>query len=331
MKILLSSLLFLTCALLGVSLTACSGEPIPEEGSDSSESMLPEPTEPIDYGTLTIADVFAWTGYSESPIIARFSNEEYAEPLTYEYDAEGIYVDPETNAVTALKAGRYEVVAKSEHFSAEFVVRAEDVDTNSVKYSAKDFAGFADDRLAKWKQSGNAGRTTLFIGDSFFDTAFWSDFYTSSYAGKDALCLGISATTTYDWEEWITGWLAATAPKNIVMHIGTNNVYDDGDNIFGAVSAYQRMFLLMHEVFPDTHIYWFGVSQRSYDAEKIGYVSEINARMSEWCDGLDFITYIDTPAELTKDMLRDGVHPKAEYYCVFVDALEKTGIVIEDK
>ena len=174
------------------------------------------------------------------------------------------------------------------------------------------------------------GKTTLFIGDSFFDTAYWTGFYTDSYMGKDALCLGISATTTYDWEQWLGGWLGATKPKSIVMHIGTNNVYDDGDSIFAALSAYQRMFLLMHEQFPDTHIYWFGVTQRAHDNEKIERVAEINSKMQKWCDSFDFITYIDTPSLIDKNMLKDGVHPKPENYSIFVDALEKTDIAIEE-
>ena len=322
----------LTCALLGMSLSACTDE------LDSNETSVPEETsvvsaeitEPIDYGTLTIDDVFAWVGYPENFVIPTFSIPELAEELTYEYDTAGIAIDQKTNTVTALKAGRYEVTAKSEHFSAEFVVRAEEVDTKSPKFSSANFTVAADERIQQWVANGKDGKTTVFIGDSFFDTAFWTGFYSASYAGKDALCLGISATTTYDWEDWIGGWLGAIQPKNIVMHIGTNNVYDDGDTIFGALSAYQRMFLLMHDQFPDTHIYWFGVSQRAYDAEKIGYVSEINSRMQRWCDALDFITYIDTPSVLTKDMLKDGVHPKPENYTVFVDALAKTDIVIED-
>ena len=315
--------------MLGVSFVSCTDKSTAEESSGSTETSA-ETTDPIDFGTLAIDDVFAWVDYPNNFVIPIFSNPECAEVLTYEYDAEGIEINPDTNSVTAFKAGRYEVVAKSEHFSAKFVVRVEEVDLGSSKFSASNFAGFADDRLAQWTQNGNAGKTTVFIGDSFFDTAFWSGFYSSEYEGKDALCLGISATTTYDWEEWISGWLCGVQPKNIVMHIGTNNVYDDGDSIYGALSAYQRMFILMHELFPETHIYWFGVSQRSYDKDKIEKVSDINARMQNWCDGLDFITYIDTPPQLTNDMLRDGVHPKPECYSVFVEALAKTDIVIED-
>ena len=315
--------------MLGVSLVSCADESAAEESTENIK-IPAEFTEPINYGTLVIDDVFAWVGYPNNFVIPHFSNPECAEVLTYEYDADGIEIDPATNSVTALKAGRYEVVAKSEHFSAEFVVRVEDVDLESAKFSAANFASAADNRLSQWLQKGNAGKTTIFIGDSFFDTGFWTGFYSSEYVGKDALCLGISATTTYDWEEWISGWLCQVQPKNIVMHIGTNNVYDDGDSIYGALSAYQRMFLLMHELFPDTHIYWFGVSQRSYDKDKIEKVSEINARMQKWCDGLDFITYIDTPSQLTIDMLKDGVHPKPECYNVFVEALDKTDITIEE-
>lgn len=327
MKKLMTSFLAVTCALFGCSLSACTDD---KETAETSPETSAESTEPINYGTLAIDDVFAWVGYPENIVIHVFSKPELAEKLTYEYDHSGISIDPETNCVTAIKAGRYEVTAKSDHFSAEFIVRAEEVDLNSAKFSAVNYTAAAENRAAQWAAGGRDGKTTLFIGDSFFDTAYWTGFYTDSYTGKDALCLGISATTTYDWEQWLGGWLGATKPKSIVTHIGTNNVYDDGDSIFAALSAYQRMFLLMHEQFPDTHIYWFGVTQRAHDNEKIERVSEINAKMQKWCDALDFITYIDTPSLIDKNMLNDGVHPKPENYSIFVDALAKTDIAIEE-
>lgn len=327
MKKLMTSFLAVTCMFLGCSLSACTDD---KETAETLPETSAESTEPIDYGALAIDDVFAWVGYPENIVIPVFSKPELAENLTYEYDASGISIDPETNYVTALKAGRYEVRAKSEHFSAEFIVRAEEVDLNSAKFSSVNYTSAAENRAEQWASSGNDGKTTLFIGDSFFDTGFWTGFYTESYTGKDALCLGISATTTYDWEQWLGGWLGATNPKSIVMHIGTNNVYDDGDSIFAALSAYQRMFLLMHEQFPDTHIYWFGVTQRAHDNEKIERVAEINAKMQKWCGALDFITYIDTPSLIDKNMLKDGVHPKPENYSIFVDALDKTDIAIEE-
>ena len=287
-------------------------------------------TTKTDRGTLSIDTVFAWVDYPAASFFPTFSLPEYKETLTYEYDTTALTLDTQTCKITALKAGNYKVKATSENFSETFTVIIENVKRDS-KSSAANFSGQANDRLSQWNEKGTDGKTTLFIGDSFFDTAFWSNFYSSSYPNKDALCLGISATTTYDWEDWITtGWLSKTAPKNIVMHMGTNNVYDDGDGINSALSALQRMFTLMHEQFPDTPIYWFGISQRAYDNTKIGYVSSINKQMKKWCDAQDFITYIDTPSELTNDMLKDQIHPKVENYTVFTKALAKTDIVIED-
>ena len=68
----------------------------------------------------------------------------------------------------------------------------------------------------------------------------------------------------------------------------------------------------------------------AHDNEKIERVSEINAKMQKWCDALDFITYIDTPSLIDKNMLKDGVHPKPENYSIFVDALDMTDIAIEE-
>lgn len=282
-------------------------------------------------GDLNIDPVYAWVDYPLSKIIPVFSLPEYAEHLEFEYDTSALSIDPKTYEITAFKDGVYNVNATSEHFNESFKVIIEKINKNSSKYSASSFENQAANRLQQWKNRGTDEKTTIFIGDSFFDTSFWSDFYIESYFAKDALCLGISSTTTYDWEEWITdGWLSQTSPKNIVMHIGTNNVYDDADGISSALSALQRMFLLMHKQFPDAQIYWFGITQRADDNTKIGYVSTINERMKKWCDGQDFITYIDTPSLISNDMLKDRIHPKVENYSVFVEELSKTDIVIED-
>ena len=280
------------------------------ETTTTAATTAPVPS-PVDVGTLSIERVYAWVDYPASDFIPVFSIPEYAEELTYTYDTEGLFIDAQKKTVTALKEGEYTVKVTSESFETEFKVIAQKIDrtmmgaNGKAKFSANEFASQAANRKAQWAEKGVNGQTTVFIGDSFFDTAFWSNFYTQSYPGKDALCLGISATTTYDWEDWITkGWLGTTQPGSIVMHMGTNNVYDDGDTVSGAVSSLQRLFTLMHNKFPNVPIYWFGISQRSYDTAKISNVAKINKQMKSWCDARDYITYIDTPSQLTNDMLR---------------------------
>lgn len=310
-----------------------------QDTTDTSDNHKGEDTDASDNvgrGTVKIADIYAWIGYPASDFITVFSKPQYAEKLTFSYDKSALQINEKNNTVKALKTGEYVVKASSKNFSTSFTVRAESVNKDDIglnsekKYYPQKYQAAADNRFAQWESNGNAAKTTVFIGDSFFDTNFWSNFYHNSYPGKDVLCLGISATTSYDWESWADGWLKQTEPKNIVMHMGTNNIYDDGDSVNTAVSSLQRMFTVMHSNQPNAKIYWFGISYRNYNTWKIMVTKKVNEKMKAWCDARDYITYINTPDKLTTEMLRDGIHPKVERYSVFVDALSKTDIKILD-
>ena len=285
----------------------------------------------IDYGTLTVEDVIAWVGYPASELDFTFSKADYAEPLTFEYDATALTINADKKTVTALKAGEFEVLAKSEHFADRFKVKAETVNKSDSRYNVSaDNNNRIAGKLSTYKNMGNDGKTTLFIGDSFFDERwFWTNF-DKTYAGKDAIISGVSGSTSYDWEHFTETFLKFVSPKQVAMHMGTNNVYDDKDTAAQAVSALQRMFYVMHNAMPETHIYWFNISQRSYDTDKIAIVSLVNSQMTKWAKGRTWLTVIDTSSKLTNDMLKDNVHPKLEYYSVFVDALKDAGAVIED-
>ena len=285
----------------------------------------------IDYGELNFTDVYAWVGYPASELDYEFSKPERKEAFTYKYDATKLTIDAEKNTVKALVAGDVEVTVESEHFADKFTVHAEQVNKNDACYTVPaDFNTRIEGKLAEYRNKGNDGHTTLFIGDSFFDERwFWTDF-NRTYAGKDALIAGVSSSTTYDWEHFTQTFLKNVSPKQIAMHMGTNNVYDDKKSATETVSSLQRMFYLMHDAMPQTHIYWFNISQRSYDDAKIGIVATVNSAMKKWAANREWITLIDTSSKLANDMLRDNVHPKLEYYSVFVNALKDAGAVIED-
>ena len=285
----------------------------------------------IDYGELNFTDVYAWVGYPASELDYEFSKPERKETFTYKYDATKLTIDAEKNTVKALVAGDVEVTVESEHFADKFTVHAEQVNKNDACYTVPaDFNTRIAGKLAEYRNKGNDGHTTLFIGDSFFDERwFWTDF-NRTYAGKDALIAGVSSSTTYDWEHFTQTFLKNVSPKQIAMHMGTNNVYDDKKSATETVSSLQRMFYLMHDAMPQTHIYWFNISQRSYGDSEIGIVATVNSTMKKWAANREWITLIDTSSKLTNDMLRDNVHPKLEYYSVFVNALKDAGAVIED-
>lgn len=280
---------------------------------------------------LSIKDVNAWIGYPATEFFPKFSNGSGAKNITYEYDQTKIQVDLSKNTIKALQEGKYKVIATIENSSVEFYVNCYTVDKTSGKFNTSPYNDYATQLNQKWTTDESGSATTLFIGDSFFDNRnFWQNFYTT-YNGRDVQCFGISSTTSYDWETYLDSWLGNLKPKNIVMHVGTNNVYDDNDSAEQAILSLQRMFILMHSKMPNSNIYYFGISQRTYDVGKIEMVSAINTEMQNWCNDRSWIKYLNTPIKLTSNMLKDNIHPKPEYYYVFTDELQSSNIFMENR
>ena len=177
--------------------------------------------------------------------------------------------------------------------------------------------------------------TTVFIGDSFFDRRYyWTDFYSDDMNGKDAFLAGIGSTRTDHWSEIldeIFSVFGKKTPKNIVIHLGTNDI-GNGSTTKMVTTGLQNLFKQIHKKYPNTNVYYFGITDRYDHTQVRKTIAETNRTMSTWCADQDYITYIDTPSLITKDMLQsDNLHPKLETYAVFTEALKKAGCVIEEK
>ena len=177
--------------------------------------------------------------------------------------------------------------------------------------------------------------TSIFIGDSFFERKrFWTGFYTNDYADADAFCAGIGSTTTDNWKHLIKEVFAVygdKAPKNIVMHLGTNDLWSDTTSADDVVNGLKAVFDILHTKYPQTEIYYFGITHRG-DHSAADRINAVNSTISTWSKTQDYLTYINTPAKITADMLNaDKLHPKAETYALFVKELAKAGCVILDK
>lgn len=275
--------------------------------------------------------VTAWIGYPASPL-ADVSYFKEGETVSWSGENSEIAVlDKEKRTLTAVAEGSFALTAQTEGYSEIYNVTVKSVSKTGKKWQLdQEKTDYAEQLKNKWNAAGNDGKTTLFIGDSFFDVRyFWTNFY-ETYADRDAICAGISGSTTYDWEQYAETFLRKTAPKNIVMHMGTNNFYDDHDSAETATESLQRMFTLIHSILPDTKIYYFAITQRSETTYKSG-VSATNAAMKTWCDGHSWITFLDTEEMITPNMLLDGVHPRLEHYSVFTGALTEAKIEMESK
>ena len=281
----------------------------------------------------SIANISAWLDGAPSDFVPLFEGKPIKDAeIEYRYDEEMIQLNPENRTIIALKTGTATVEASYKEEDTTFTVECYPaIDLSDGKYNTADYDAYAACLSETWKEEGSE-HTTVFIGDSFFDARFfWTNFY-ETYAGKDALCFGISATTSFDWEKYLLEKkiFGDTAPKNIAIHVGTNNLYDDLQGEDATLRDLQRLFLTLHEMYPSTKIYYFGVSLRIYDTIKIEVSKNVNRQISTWCNERDWIEYLDTPSVLTPDKLRDGDHPKLEWYSIFTGFLNAAGAEIEE-
>ncbi|MCH5165026.1 MAG: SGNH/GDSL hydrolase family protein [Clostridiales bacterium] len=333
-------------AATAIAFVGCGGP------GGTKEPEKPEDPPDNDYGTLTVSDTYAWLAdyeskefpplydYPATEFVLNFSKPEKAEAVSYEYDSTAIELDERAHTVKALKNGITEVKVTSEHFETTFNVICETVNKDRedkgyslTKHRNGDPKGW-DARVrnfqTSWSDNGHNDITTVFIGDSFFDSsAFWTSFYTD-YNGKDALCFGIGGTTTCSWETIIYEFMSRISPKNVVMHCGTNDVYDLGRSADEITSSLERIFSVMHDFMPDASLYWFNIPKRyPGEAAKEAVSEAANARFAKWAEGRDWLTVMDTRATLGIDkVLQDGLHPNADGYKMFMDALAKTKIKI---
>ncbi len=200
---------------------------------------------------------------------------------------------------------------------------------------ARAFAeGYVENYGTNQRTVGN--NTTIFIGDSFFDHRyFWPDFYTKYYVGKDVFLAGIGGTTTQHWNclvDTVFYGFKGTQPKNIVIHLGTNDLWAGEGRPTDIVNGLQRLFNTLHQKFPNTKIYYFGITRRA-DGSAQDRIDMVNADMTTWCaNNSEFMTYIDTTNRIQpSDLMSDNLHPRRETYQKFVDALQEAGCEIMDE
>ena len=205
-------------------------------------------------------------------------------------------------------------------------VEGEVVDAS--RYDVSQYAQKVVNRKQRLQADAKDGVTTVFIGDSFFDEAELFKNFFNIYHGKEALCLGISGSTTQHWVTFTNDWLDDYSPKNIVVNIGTNNL-GYGDKTGYVLSGLQELLTLLKEKFPDSSIYWFSIAPRS-DIDREAIRLAVNEAMKQWC-GENGIIYVEnTVADPAADCF-DGLHPTLDEYWEYATALEEAGCVIADK
>jgi len=189
--------------------------------------------------------------------------------------------------------------------------------------------------LGKGYKNGNSEtvavlneNTTVFIGDSFFDgRQFWTDFYDDDYKNANAFLAGIGSTTVDNWlnlkDEVLAGFKDCS-PKNIVMHLGTNSLWDDSATPESVASELKELFNRLHESYPTSNIYYFSITHRDI-GEDNDRIDAVNSIISSWCETKPYVTFINTANRITSSILYDQIHPRLGCYSIFTEELQKAG------
>ncbi len=315
-------------------LAGCSAGP---QSSGGEENMGKE------FGEVRIENVAVSIDQNKNSTFALispvFSRADKAEPLRYVYDTSYLHISDD-GVVTARKRENKTVNVRAEcghaeqHFRTVFSVEIkyipyEGAEADSLYRLETVFGNELPVALRSQQCEAITPNTTVLIGDSFMDTSFIGEYMGTYAVNKDVVAAGMSSSSSYHWERAYSEIIGGAAPKNVAIHIGTNNFYDFRDSAQGTRESLRRMLSMMHVSYPTTRLYWFTITQRT-DRQWAAQVEEVNAYMKEWCGQFDWVTCVDTSAKITPDMLRDGVHPKTEYYSIFTDSLIKAGCEIAE-
>ncbi|MBO7186789.1 MAG: SGNH/GDSL hydrolase family protein, partial [Clostridia bacterium] len=285
-------------------------------------------------------------------------NPELPGSVTYSVNKTGLTItDGKIIALETATAGDYTVTAKVGSFSDTFTVTVKDtttIYTNSdggkgSLYGKQDNGDEfieGNNRFGSLinRVSANLGNDlTLFAGDSFMDERwFFRDFY-NRFLGKNAQTVGISSSRAEQWIWYMQKLIVPANPKNLVMHIGTNDIFD-GKQTAGTVTGYlTEMFDLLHQRLPNTTIYWWTIEERIGQSASSSKVTTLNANIVNYANGKNWLKIVDTysildvndyslwnPKESTSTGV-DNVHPSnPKGYDLFMQATVNAGLNIAD-
>ena len=200
-------------------------------------------------------------------------------------------------------------------------------------------------KLSTYLDGENAADVdALFVGDSFFNpgsskggtgNGYWTDFYTT-WANKNTYTVGISSAVTEDFEALLFRLVVNYNPKNVVLHIGTNDIFDAHESKEKIADRIKTLVTHIRVYLPETDIYWFTIeprgNQSGSDNENIKYInSEITgfAADKEYFTVLDSYSWcFDANGSVNTGFFRDGVHPMLVNYKKYVQCLVDNGFAV---
>lgn len=292
------------------------------------------------YGTLTIeAPAKIYTNYPAKDLTVTFSKPEMAEELTFTTNNANVTVVDGKISATGIFNSPCTVVVKatSEHFIAYTTLTVATYQGATASGSSLNLETqivTRHNQIAS-QSNGNTDNCVLFVGDSFFNPDnWWTSFY-SDYMAKKAYTVGVSSSTAEDWQVISERLVYPYAPKAVVLHIGTNDIFDDKLSADATTARLEALLSAYHENMPDTTIYWFTIEPRV--GKDFEIPKTVNANITAFAADKDWLVVLDSASwcfledgtTVDSTFFKDGIHPANEKYALYRQALTDAGLVID--
>jgi beta-glucosidase len=172
----------------------------------------------------------------------------------------------------------------------------------------------------------------IFVGDSI--TQGWEgngkEVWAKYYAPRHALNLGIESDHTQHvlWR-FEHGNLDGLKPKVAVVLIGVNNIPDDNNTPRQVLEGVTAVVQKLREKLPETKVLLLGIFPFREDfcaqRAKALQVNEALRKLDDgqWIRVLDFgYLFLQPNGKISKDIMRDFLHPSAAGYRIWAEAME---------
>ncbi len=313
-------------------------------GPDGDE-IIGKFTVKVTDNTVTIPDLTVYVGYPKY-IPATFAKETLA--LSYDYISSAFSINADGVITATSAAGATTVRAYNTASGVETTFKVT-TKTNYDSPSSNDgnFVNKFNTRkneVASMLNSNGAiaEHSVIWMGDSFFDDYFFKDFYTR-FSGHNIVTVGVNSATTYELREWAGTLVHPYSPDALVLHIGTNDLWDCKDSAATVSANVISLISNLHAVDPEMKIYWFSIELRSgaiggkSQADTVTAVKSVNSAVKAYLDGTTWGTYLDSYSMMTNtgtnpetiisaNFLSDGVHPTLAAYDKYVKLLKDNGL-----
>lgn len=259
----------------------------------------------IDTGNLLVnIPKVIYSNYPAKEITYSFSKTEYASDVTFLVSDSRLKIENNKMYATGDFEKPIDVIVKVMSKHCDPVIKKVSVSTYNPVSNFETRMKFYEENLIKEENKGG----TIFVGDSYFDgypkskPPFWSDFYTD-YQNEDKIFLmGASSSQIEQLEVSAERIVYPMEPKEIVMHIGFNDVHSGH---LPVKDIYSRIVALVEQYranLPDVKVYFIGVEPKKngYTLGTANYNSStirataLTSMIKEYATSTEWFTYVDT-------------------------------------